>query len=110
MIAMIWLLSLSLSAQTKTDWHFPVTIKVLRDVPVQPYPKDTREERGVLYIGRTAKGFVIKKGHTFLMTRILLEGGCDIRFEKRDYDFPSCPWLDGFRDQQADIFRVLPSK
>ena len=63
-----------------------------------------------LYIGRTAKGFVIKKGHTFLMTRILLEGGCDIRFEKRDYDFPSCPWLDGFRDQQADIFRVLPSK
>jgi hypothetical protein len=50
MIAIFWLVTLSLSVQTETHWHLPVTIRVLRDVPVQPYPQDMRREQtGALY-------------------------------------------------------------
>jgi hypothetical protein len=108
MIAIAWLFSLILLAPTETRWRLPVTIKVLQDVPIRPYPQDARgEQRGVLYIGREGKGFVIKKGQTFQMIKIGQEGGCWIRFEKKEYGPPSCPWLDGFRDHQTDIFRIL---
>src|ERR1700682_6503974 len=98
-----------LSAQPRP--RVPVTIEVARDVEVKPYSELRRPDgsylkqmRGTLYIARTFKGFWIEKGHTFQMVKIYGEGGCRIRFEKREYDLGSCPWLEGFTDRQTDIF------
>jgi len=44
------------------------------------------------------------------MVKVYTEGECRIRFQSREYDLHSCPWLDGFADHQADIFRVLSSR
>ena len=41
------------------------------------------------------------------MIKIYSEGECRIRFEKKEYDVSSCPWLDGFSDHQTDIFKVI---
>jgi len=109
MIAIGWLVTLSLSAQipTNTSWRIPVPITVLQDVPVEPHPQDMhRQKRGVIYINPKEKGFVIKKGQTFQMTKIGQEGGCSIGFAKKEYELSTCPWLDGFRDHQTDIFSV----
>jgi hypothetical protein len=110
-------LLMALSAPAQSRWHLPVTIEVTQDVEVKPHSElqqpgggFSREERGVLYIGRNLKAFRIKKGQTFRMIKIEAEGGCRIQVEKREYDLPSCPWLDGFRDHQADIFRVIAAK
>jgi hypothetical protein len=53
---------------------------------------------------------VIPKDQTFQMISVGSAGGCRIRFEKQEPDVSSCPWLDGFRDHQADIFNVVPDK
>jgi hypothetical protein len=60
----------------------------------------------VLYVGR-GQSFTVKKGQRFLMVKVYEEGGCRIEFEKKQYDVSSCPWLDGFRDHQEDVFRVV---
>jgi hypothetical protein len=110
MIALAMLLVVVPIAQTQ--WELPVTVRVLRDVQARGYTAEehgTQAARGILYIALTAR-FVIRKFQTFQMVKIYAEGGCRIRFQNREHDVASCPWLDGFRDHQADIFEVLPKK
>jgi hypothetical protein len=108
-LAMTLIVALAVQAPSATRWHLPVTIKVLQDVPVrsdsQPF-----QQRGVLYVGSKETAFVIPKDQTFQMISVGSAGGCRIRFEKQERDVSSCPWLDGFRDHQADIFNVVPDK
>jgi hypothetical protein len=35
-----------------------------------------------------------------------MEGGCRIRFQRREYEIASCWWREGFSDHHADIFVV----
>jgi hypothetical protein len=49
----------------------------------------------------------MRKGQRFQVVKIYSEGGCRIRFKSTEYDLGSCPWLDGFRDHETEIFRVL---
>ncbi len=88
----------------QTKWQLPVTIEVLQDVPVRA-DGGSRQVRGVLNVA-VPEPFTIGKGQRFQMIEILQEGGCRIEFEKRQSDVSSCPWLDGFRDHQADVFAV----
>jgi hypothetical protein len=107
MIALAVLLLVVPLAQTR--WDLPVTVRVLRDVQARGYlPEEhgAQTARGVLYTDR----FLIRKFETFQMVKIYAEGECRIRFRNREHDVASCPWLDGFRDHQADIFQVLPKK
>jgi len=67
-----------------------------------PTPDPERHRRGTLEIGGHAKAFTIKEGETFQITKLLGEGGCRIRFLKKDYDLGSCPWLEGFSDRETD--------
>ena len=63
--------------------------------------------RGTLAIRPNLKPFRIKKGQTFQMIELLGEGECRIRFEKKDYEVASCPWLEGFRDRETDIYKPV---
>ena len=65
--------------------------------------------RGVLYLSG-GRSFTIAKGQRFLMVKVYDEGECRIKFENREYDVGSCPWLDGFRDHQEDIFKVVSGR
>lgn len=106
-VALLVLVALSLAPQTR--WRLPVTIKVTQDVSVEPYPHNPpKGRRGVLYVGRLEKVFQIKSGQTFQMVNAPRdsEGGCRIRFDKKEYEVLSCWWLDGFTDPQEDIFVV----
>ena len=67
-------------------------------------------QRGKLHIGFQDKPFVIKKGQRFQMVADLGEGECRIRIEKRVFELGSCPWMEGFADNQMDIFRVIPTR
>jgi hypothetical protein len=95
-------------------WQLPVTIEVTQDVQLKNLPAGqsdgSQQERGSLYIGLDSKPFLIKKGQTFEMVTLEPEGACRIRFEKREYFLSSCPWLDGYRDHQSDIFKVIPKQ
>jgi hypothetical protein len=107
MLALV--LSLLVVPIAQTRWELPVTIRVLRDVQARGYTPEehgAQLARGVLY----TDPFVIRKGQTFQMVKIYTEGECRIRFQNREHDVASCPWLDGFKDHQADIFEVLPKK
>ena len=110
-------LSMVLSAAPQSRGGVPVTIEVAQDVEVKPYSElrqpdgsYLRQTRGTLYIAPKFKGFRIEKGRTFQMVKMLGEGGCRIRVEKREYDLGSCPWLEGFTDRQADIFRIVAGR
>ncbi len=92
------------AAQTK--WRLPVTIEVLKDVPLET-TQGTRQPKGVLYVSGKPP-FVIKKGQRFLMVKIEPAGGCRIRFEAREDSVASCPWLDGVTDHQVDVFKIVP--
>jgi len=88
----------------------PITVEVRQDVEVThnttPY-----ESRGTLYLtDLNAKEFRFKKGQRFQMIQIMGEGSCRIRFEDKEYGLTSCPWLDGFRDHQTDVFVIVRSK
>ncbi len=96
----------TLSVAGQTRWQFPVTIEALQDVPAHADDAGT-QHRGVLYVGR-GQAFTVRKGFRFQMLKINKEGGCRIEFEKKQYDVSSCPWLDGFRDHQNDVFWVVP--
>lgn len=89
----------------QTKWQLPVTIEALQDVPVRA-DGGSRQVRGVLNVA-VPEPFTIRKGQRFQMVAILQEGGCRIEFEQRQFNVSSCPWLDGFRDHQADVFAVL---
>jgi hypothetical protein len=102
---MVGIAMVALSTIGQTTWHLPVTIEALQDVPAH-VEEAGGERRGVLYIGR-GESFLVKKGQRFLMVKVGQEGGCRIEFEKRQYDVSSCPWLDGFRDHQEDIFGII---
>jgi hypothetical protein len=91
--------------------HLPVTMKVTRDVEVIPYSHLERHRRGRLEILATgAKPFTIKKGETFLMTKLLGEGECRIRLLETEYELASCWWLEGFTDRESDIYRPVAAK
>jgi hypothetical protein len=57
-------------------------------------------------IGWRDESFVARKGQTFQMIKVGREGSCQIRFDRREYDLSSCPWLDGLTDHQTDIYEV----
>jgi hypothetical protein len=95
-----------LPASLQTKWRFPVVIEALQDVPVEA-GETARQRRGVLYVGRSEGRFTIKKGQRLLMVKVYGEGECRIRFQDKEYDVSSCPWMDGFTDHQQDVFRVL---
>lgn len=77
-------------------------IVLQRDVPVVDVGAPP-ERRGVLY-GDTA--LVLPRGTELSMLRIGLEGGCTVRSGTLTLTLSSCPWLDGFRDHQPDVFHV----
>jgi hypothetical protein len=112
-MAAVWTLAaLIFASGGQTRWHLPITIEVTRDVDVKSSERQSNgryaQLRGTLY---SLEAFRIMKGQRFQMVMIYPEGECRIRFEKREYDLSSCPWLDGFRDHQTDIFRiVVPSR
>ena len=90
--------------------HLPVTVEVKQDVEAT-HESVGGQLRGKLYLGgRASKDFLLKKGQRFQMVAVGQEGGCRIRFESREYDLSSCPWLEGFRDHQADIFSIVAEK
>ena len=98
------------SAQTATSdgRSLPLTIQVTQDVPVKISERrpdgSGGQERGTLYSNTS---FRISKAQQFEMTEILGEGGCRIDFQGSNFELSSCPWLPGFRDHQADVFRVM---
>ncbi len=107
-IALLMVLAL---AQPKAPASAPsVTIEVLRDVEVRGPSTlkggGARQERGVLY---AATARTIRKGERLVMTKELGEGACQVRLRSEMLDLSSCPWLEGFRDRQRDVFRVLPA-
>jgi len=101
-VANVWLV-VAVFLQTPT---VPLTIRVLQDVPVESGQRLPYQERGHLYIAPGLEPFTIKKGDTFQMLAIGQEGGCRIKYREREYDTPTCPWLEGFTDHQTDVFEV----
>ena len=100
LIAIAWMMATPL----QTGWRLPVTIEAAKDIPARQEGR-AGQQRGTLYI--SGSPFLIRKGQRFQMIRIYAEGECRIRFEKKEYDVSSCPWLDGFSDHQTDIFKVI---
>jgi hypothetical protein len=99
-----------LTAPGQVSRRLPVTIEVKRDVEVVQFQK-ANDSRGTLYLDDfTARPFRLKKGQRFQMLEVGQEGGCRIRFEDREYGLISCPWLDGFRDHQTDVFSNVGKK
>lgn len=98
----------ALSTMGQAGRHLPVTIEALKDVPAHA-EEGNAQKRGVLYVDR-GQSFTVRKGERFLMVKINQEGSCRIEFEKRQYDVSSCPWLDGFRDHQEDVFKVVSGR
>ena len=101
---------MTIGGLAQAGWQLPVTITALRDVEVANRQPLGFEVRGTLYAGRSEEAFVIRKGETFQMIAVRGEGGCRIRFNKREYELSSCPWLEGFTDHWTDIFEVVVKK
>jgi hypothetical protein len=97
-----------LSSAAQGSWRLPVTIEVKQDVPV------TNESQAVIGRGKlysnVTEPFVLKKGQRFQMVAVGQEGACRIRFGKREFEVASCPWLEGFRDHQRDVFSIVTNK
>jgi hypothetical protein len=94
------------SVSVQASWHLPVTIEVKQDVEVTQV--DAQESRGKLRLDNVnARAFWLKKGQRFQMVGIGQEGSCWIAFEGKEFGLTSCPWLDGFRDHQTDVFRIV---
>jgi hypothetical protein len=88
----------------------PITVEVRQDVEVTHNTKPY-ESRGKLYLtDLNTKEFRLKKGQRFQMIQITGEGSCRIRFEGNEYGLTSCPWLDGFRDHQTDVFVIVKNE
>jgi hypothetical protein len=100
-------LGIVLCVLSRSADQLPITIEVEQDVPVQRPVPGGKEQRGVLYVWEAkSTAFQLKKGQQFQMVETGPEGSCRIRFRKKVFGITSCPWLDGFTDHQADIFRV----
>lgn len=106
--------ALSAAAQNKDltrvpdGWELPVTISVLQDVEINVMEENTAVPDDASPLSRyslVTLGF--RREMQFQMINIHLEGGCQIRFEDKEYSMISCPWLPGFRDHQEDIFAVM---
>lgn len=105
--------SLMLQATAKPPNDRPVTIAVTRDVILERYSREREQQqpRGLLQFfspSSDEKPVVILRGQTFQMVSEMgqMEGGCRIRFQRREYEIASCWWREGFTDHQADIFVV----
>ena len=101
------LMIFSVSAQASE--HLPLTIEVQKDVEVtEAY---SQESRGKFHLDDVkAQGFLLRKGQRFQMVKIGQEGSCRITFEGKEYGLTSCPWLEGFRDHQIDVFSIVTKK
>ena len=99
-------LGIILFATSQSADKLPITIEVEQDVHVQVHDPGGVERRGILYLYES-EPFQLRKGQRFQMLDTGPEGSCRIRFGKRVVGITSCPWLDGFTDHQADIFRVI---
>jgi len=108
------LTGLGAAVQAQTRWQLPATIQVTQDVSVEPLPQHPpmpeERPRGLIYLGQAEKGFTIKKGETFQMTKILPEGNCRFRFKGQTYETSYCYWLDGFTDHHSDVFVVIKGR
>ena len=103
----LWMI---LTAPGQVARVLPITIEVRRDVEVTHSP-ESNESRGMLRLDdNKAKAFRLKKGQRFQMVEAGQEGTCRIRFEEKEYGLTSCPWMDGFRDHQTDIFSIVSKK
>jgi hypothetical protein len=106
LVVVTWML-----LQQGSGWRLPVTIEVKQDVNVRTSERrpdgSFGQERGSLY---SSEAFQIKKSQRFQMIKIYTEGECRIRFQRKEYDLSSCPWLDGFADHQEDIFKVISAQ
>jgi hypothetical protein len=113
-VRILFLATLGCAVQAQTRWQLPATIQALQDVSVEPYPQhppvSAKRPRDVIYIGRAEKGFKIKKGETFQMTKILPESNCAFRFKGHTYETSYCYWLDGFADHHSDVFVVTKGR
>jgi hypothetical protein len=103
-LVLLAIMGLAAQARTNPNWRLPATIEVLRDVKAGRGPY----ERGKLDLD--SDEFVIKKGERFQMVEIYAEGGCRIRFKQMEWDLGSCQWLEGFRDSEADFFKVVSGR
>ena len=102
----LWVL---LSTATQSNDR-PITVEVRQDVEVI-HNTNSYESRGKLYLtDLKTKEFRLKKGQKFQMIQITGEGSCRIRFEGAEYGLTSCPWLDGFRDHQTDVFVIVKNE
>jgi hypothetical protein len=108
MIPTLSLLTLWVLFSTPTQSKdIPITVEVRKDVEVTHNTKPY-ESRGKLYLtDLNTKEFRLKKGERFQMIQMTGEGSCRIRFEGKEYGLTSCPWLDGFRDHQTDVFVIV---
>ena len=106
MITMALLIALGTSLQASGNPR--VIIEAKNDVEVTHHDRSGTEVHGKLYLDDVrVRPFRILKGQRFQMVKIGQEGGCRIRFEKKEYALSSCPWLPGFRDEQTDIFQII---
>lgn len=98
------------SFQTRNASQIPLTIELEQDVAVT-HNTEPAEHRGKLYLADTkASAFRLRKNQRFEMLSSGAEGSCRIKFEDREYDLTSCPWLAGFHDHQSDFFKVLAKR
>lgn len=106
-ITLVWL-SLTLQAQPDPPTE-PVTIEVTQDVSLEPYEIERERVRAILQFFNDETEVVIRRGQRFQMVSSVgqMEGGCRIRFQKKDYEVSSCYWREGFGDHQSDIFVVI---
>lgn len=90
MIAILFVLLLIPQNEPESRTQLPVTIKVTQDVSLEPYRRDREQQRirAMLQFFNGEKEVVIRRGQTFQMVSRdgQMEGGCRIRFQKKDYD------------------------
>lgn len=93
--------------QVSTTTPLPVTVELRRAVAVRTTEvlRDgtSHQVRGVLYADTVMS---LRVGERLTMVAVGTEGGCRVRIRGRELAVRSCPWLEGFTDHQADIFRV----
>jgi hypothetical protein len=85
----------------------PITIEVSKSIRVyskMPRPEEPKHERGSLYGNGD---FLIAAGHRFKVVKLLPEGTCRIEYAGHSYDLILCPWMPGYADPRADIFRIV---
>jgi hypothetical protein len=88
----------------------PITIEVSKGIHVyskEPRPEEPKHERGSLYGNGD---FHIAAGQRFKVIKLFREGTCRIEYAGHDYDLSLCPWMLGYADPRADIFKIVEVK